>query len=166
MRQRICNHRVLQRVLVAGVGGCFGDARSRPRWQQKRSFSTEAHGGSLNIDCKSLIALKSEDLRYPALRKAPSRITSTPSRITSTPSRITSTPSRITFALKKGNRCQISANSRIDALGMIQTVNPYFRDTDAFKLHVLLTAKQRDYLGVLLMCVASIISLFNRSTSS
>jgi hypothetical protein len=159
MRQRICNHRVLQRVLVAGVGGCFGDARSRPRWQQKRSFSTEAHGGSLNIDCKSLIALKSEDLRYPALRKAPSRITSTPSRITST-------PSRITFALKKGNRCQISANSRIDALGMIQTVNPYFRDTDAFKLHVLLTAKQRDYLGVLLMCVASIISLFNRSTSS
>jgi hypothetical protein len=159
MRQRICNHRVLQRVLVAGVGGCFGDARSRPRWQQKRSFSTEAHGGSLNMDCKSLIALKSEDLRYPALRKAPSRITSTPSRITST-------PSRITFALKKGNRCQISANSRIDALGMIQTVNPYFRDTDAFKLHVLLTAKQRDYLGVLLMCVASIISLFNRSTSS
>jgi hypothetical protein len=152
MRQRICNHRVLQRVLVAGVGGCFGDARSRPRWQQKRSFSTEAHGGSPNIDCKSGIALKSEDLRYPALRKAPSRITST--------------PSRITFALKKGNRCQISANSRIDALRTIQTVNPYFRDTDAFKLHVLLTAKQRDYLGVLLMCVASIISLFNRSTSS
>jgi hypothetical protein len=77
---------------------CLGGRRSRRGWQQNRSFSAEGHRDGWNIACRPGLALKSEDLHYPALVESPSRITLSPSRITLSPSRITLSPSRITLS--------------------------------------------------------------------